>query len=376
MTLKDNSSFFAQPKFLVGNRALEHIHIELDGLNVCRPMVITNKIYGKSYAKRFVRSLADSNITIGVLFDDALPYVNIHEVKRLSGLYRWRNCDSIIALGGDSVMDIAKTLNLVLNEIHVSESMKIQIPLTPLIYVATSDVDGFEVTNSLNIDGKRFYSDYLYPDVVCVDKRMVTPIVRMDKLVYSAVNSLAICIEGASSAQHNPFVDAMVFSAIRLIVDNLKIVIANKNKKNAIAGLINGIAIAGTISSNTQNDLVSMVSTIMSKEIRVSPGMISGVLLPHFLQEKIDEKLEFRDEILLSLVGINKFCTVGKDEKAGRAVDEIKSLIVILSNYFPDSLKGLSVQEHLLYSIAVRVSELSQGRISQQRCLDFLQRVY
>jgi alcohol dehydrogenase class IV len=194
--------------------------------------------------------------------------------------------------------------------------------------------------------------------------------------VYSAVNSLAICIEGAASAQHNPFVDAMVFSATRLIVDNLKIVVANQKEKNAIAGLINGIAIAGTISSNTQDDLVGMVSTILSKEIRISPGMISGILLPHFLQEKLDEKLEFRDDILLAIAGINNFCTVGKDEKAKRAVDEIKGLIVILSNYFPDSLEVLKAQEHLLTSIAIRVSELSQGSISKQRCLGFLQRVY
>ena len=372
----NNTSFFAQPKFLVGNRALEHIHVELDGLNACRPMVITNKIFGKSYATRFIRSIADSNITIGALFDDAIPYVNIDEVKRLSGLYRWRKCDSIIALGGESVMDFAKSLNLVLNDIKIRECMEIQTPLIPLVYVATSQIDGFEVTNSVNIDGKRFYSGYLYPDIVCLDKRMVSPILKMDHLVYSAAGSLAKCIEGLASSQHNPFLDAMAFSAIQLIVDNLKVVVTHQKEKNAIVGLINGIAIAGTISSNTNGDLVSLISAILSKETGVSSGKISGILLPHYLQGIIDEKLEFRDEILLALVGINNFCSVAKDEKAKKAVEAIKNLIDTLSDYFPKGLKVFNAHEHFLSRIAIQVSDLSQGKISQQRCLSFLQQVY
>lgn len=370
-----NHNYFVKPKFLVGDRALEHIHIELDGYNASRPMVIASKDE-KSNVKTFIRALADSNVTVGALVDDVLPYVNMAEVKRLAGLYQWRLCDSIIALGGESAMDIAKTLNLFVNNIKISNPLEGHTSMSPMVYIATSKVNGFEVSNSVNIDGKMLQSDILYPDIVCIDGRLISITKNFSNIIYTAFNSLAECIEGAETTQKNPFVDASAFSAIRLIVESLKIIAKSPKDKNASLGLMNGIALAGTISSNAQSEICCLTAQFLAKETELPQGLFAGFLLAHSIQFKIDEKFLLRDELLLAVAGIDEFCAVPKEQRLFKAIAEIDSLVKSFSKLFPRDLAEVNFQKYLLASISQDISSESNGRISPDFANKFLDKVF
>ncbi len=354
---------------------MEHLHIELESYNASRPMVIACK-GDEGNVKRFILALAESNITIGALVDDALPYVNTHEIERLAGLFNWRGCDSIIALGGESVMDIAKTLNLKVNGIGIKETLKIDSPLSPLVYIATAKVNGYEVTNSVNIDGKILKSDFLYPDIVCIDNRMVCAKYNLQSVLYVALYSLTHCIEGAEMANNNPFVDASAFSAIRLIMDNLTIVAKNPNDKKASAGLINGIAIAGTIQSNTQGHICCLSAEFLAKEAGLAQGMLAGMMLAPSLQHKVDQNHQLRADLLLALVGIDQFCSTPKEVKISKAIEEIKNFTNFFGDTIPKSLSDLKIQEYQLRNIAQKVEEKSKGQISKEYCYNFLQKIW
>ncbi len=373
MNQSTNHSFFAQPKFLVGSRAMEHIHIELDGYNASRPMVIASKADNVN-VKRFIRALADSNITIAALVDNALPYVNPNEIEKLAGLFHWRECDSIIALGGKRVMDIAKALNLKVNGLEMESPLKIKMQLKPLIYIATERINGNEVTNTINIDGKILHSDSIYPDIVCIDNRMVSVGNNFNSLVFAAFNSLAHCIEGAETANSNPFVDASALTAIRLIVDNLKIIIRKPNDKKAGVGLANGIAIAGTISSNTQGDICCLCAKHLSKETRLPRGMLAGIMLAPSLQYKKEKGMDIRHDLLLAMVGIEEFCSTPKQNKITKAIKEIRRITNSLEKIIPRTLSELKVQEQILTRVAQRVEEDSKGQIEKDFCYNFLQK--
>ncbi len=373
MNQSQNHSFFAQPKFLVGHRAMEHIHIELDGYNASQPMVIASKADNVN-VKKFIRALADSNITIVALVDNVLPYVNPNEIEKLAGLFRWRDCDSIIALGGESVMDIAKALNLRLNGIEIDEPLELNTTLKPFVYIATAKINGHEVTNTINVDGKILHSDFLYPDIVCIDNRMISAKRNFNSLIFAAFNSLAQCIEGAETSSNNPFVDASALTAIRLIVDNLKIIIRKPNDKKAGVGLANGISIAGTIRSNTRGHLCCMCSGILANNTELPQGLFAGILLAPSLQYKMDKGMDIRHDLLLAMVGIEQFCSTPKQDKITRAIEEIRKITKSLEKIIPKNLSELKVQEHILTKVAQKIEEDSKGQIEKDFCYNFLQK--
>jgi alcohol dehydrogenase len=374
MTQTDNTTFFAQPKFLVGSRALEHIPVELDGYNAKRPMVITNQKNKKKYLKHLTCSLAESNVTIGALYDETHHYVNIQEIKRLVGFFNWRQCDSIIALGGEAVLNTAKAIAVSLSD--ENDFSKIASPLIPIVYIATTYLNGKEVTNSVNIDGKEFFSNFLFPDIVCIDKRMAASTENPSQLIYAALDSLAHCVEGAAQVPINPFVDASTYTAIQLIAENLPLFVKKPSNNKAALAIINGISVAGTVRSNSQGSLACLSAEVIANKTGYPRGMISGALLPLALRFKLDNNLIVRDNLLLALCGIDKYCSVPESNKVSEAVKELENLNSILSAYLPKSLKDIKLQEHLIQKVAAQANEISNGKVSEEHCFRFLRTAF
>ena len=371
-----HTSFFAQPKFIVGNRAMDHIPTELDGYNAKRPMVLTNPQEKKLFFRHFRNALAESNITIVALYTDIPNYVNINEVKRLAGLYKWRQCDSIISLGGSVILDTAKALAIEVSEGNVLSKMEIETPLPPLVYIATPQVDGFEVTDSVNIDGKRHHSPFLYPEIVCIDSKTAVSKEAEKEVIYASLDSLAHCIEGASKEPNNPFADASAFTAIRLIAHNLPIFAKRPKNQKAALALLNGIAVAGTVRSNTNGGLACLSAEVIANQTGYPQGMISGFLLPLALKHKQKFNYSIREDLLLSLYGIDNFCSTPKEKRIEEAIRFLEDMSQALSKYLPKNLKDLNLQEHLLSKISHMVETKSESRISAEECANFLKTAY
>ncbi len=121
-----------------------------------------------------LRAFDDSAITIGAVFDEVPPDSSLPTVNSVAGLYREKGCDAIIAVGGGSVLDTAKGVNIVVSE-NADDLMKftgagaLKRPLKPMIAVPTTAGTGSEVTLVAVIADKEknlkmlFTSYYLLP---------------------------------------------------------------------------------------------------------------------------------------------------------------------------------------------------------------------
>jgi alcohol dehydrogenase class IV len=346
---------------------MEHIPVDLDGYNAHRPMVIVHP-QAKHLVKKFIRSLADSNLTVGAMVHCTLPYVNRYEIVQLAGLFRWRQCDSIIAIGGEFTMDIAKALAIFLSDETDFKSLQIHDRTIPFAYIATQDISGTEVTGTMNLDGREVASDFLYPDIVCIDNRMVGHRYGLDKTIYAALGALAWSLEGVADEQCSPFAEASAYTAISLVAGNLpKLVQKPTDKKSALA-VVNGITVAGTVRSNSQGGVACLTGELLAVELGYDANLLAGLLLPIALRYKYEQGQAIQDDLLLALAGVNGYSAISAEHRSKESI-RITELLASFANIKIDQLK---IQQHLIQKVAAGVQRISNSRISTDYCFGFL----
>ncbi|MCX5844740.1 MAG: iron-containing alcohol dehydrogenase, partial [Deltaproteobacteria bacterium] len=183
MDLPGYYEFCCRVKIIAGHDALEKIPGILASLRAERPMIITDKGVSGAGLINIVANAIKDGVTIGAIADDVPPDSDLRVVTRLAQEYREKGCDSLIAVGGGSVMDTAKGINIVVSEkaddlMKFSGANALKRPLKPLIAIPTTAGTGSEVTLVAVIKDHEkhlkmcFVSYFLLPDVSIVDSRM------------------------------------------------------------------------------------------------------------------------------------------------------------------------------------------------------------
>jgi len=144
--------FYNPVKILSGKKALENIPFELELLNASRPMIVTDKgVVQAGLVDIVTAALGGSNLTIGAVYDKTPPDSSNIVIGEAAALFRDAKCDSLIAVGGGSVLDTAKGVNIVISE-DTTDLMKfigadrLTKPMRPMIAVPTTAGTGSEVT--------------------------------------------------------------------------------------------------------------------------------------------------------------------------------------------------------------------------------------
>ena len=102
-------------KILSGDGALEHIPHELEGLGASRPLLLSDQGLEQVGTVKIVQeALHQGGMDPAETFCRIPPDSSIEVVNQVAALFRGKNCDSLIALGGGSVIDTAKGVGMVL----------------------------------------------------------------------------------------------------------------------------------------------------------------------------------------------------------------------------------------------------------------------
>lgn len=353
-------------KILSGKFALENIPLELKMLNAKRPLFLSDDTLNKIGTVKIVLDAIEKqdDVVVGKQFTNIPPDSDLDLIKKIVNIYKESNCDSIIALGGGSVIDTAKGVRMVLsqNVEDINELMGAEI-LTygkhiPFVAIPTTSGTGSEVTAVAVILDKlrqikmEFISYYLLPDIAVIDPRMTE---TLPKKIAASTGMDALChaIEAYTCLQKNPMSDAYAISAIKLIGENL-IDSVEKDKKEAKIAMANASMMAGVSFSNSMVGLVHAIGHALGGVCHVPHGNAMNILLPYCMEYNMDKIGEEYGRILLYLAGEDVYLNTKKENRGERLVEIIKEMKEILNKLtgLPITLKEAGVKEADLSEVA------------------------
>ena len=336
MELPKYYEFCCRVKIIAGHDALEKIPGILASLRAERPMIVTDKGVSGAGLIDIVIHAIQGRVTIGAIADDVPPDSDLRVVNRLAHVYREKGCDSLIAVGGGSVMDTAKGINIVVSE-KADDLMKfsggnvLKRPLKPLIAIPTTAGTGSEVTLVAVIKDHEkhlkmlFVSYFLLPDVSIVDSRMT---LSLPPAITAAtgMDALSHAVEAYTCLAKNPLSDAHAIAAINLISENLVKVTKNPDDRNGRLAMASAATLAGIAFSNSMVGMVHTLGHSVGSVCGVPHGMCMAILLPYGLEYNMHKNGHFTSELLLPLAGAEVYAGIPKEQRAEEVIASIRRM--------------------------------------------------
>lgn len=366
--------FINTTKIISGKCALENIPFELKCRNAKRPIILTNDMLLKlGLTDVIIKSLGESDIVVGAVYKDIPQDSSIKIISEILKIYKDNKCDSIIAVGGGSVIDTAKGLNVLIaeNSSNLMEFLgvdRITRHGDPFIVVPTTAGTGSEVTTIAVISDTdknvklEFQSSYLLPDVAVLDERMTESL--PPKITASTgMDALCHAIEGYTCIQKNPLSDAYAYAAIKIIMENLVNAVKNGKDKKARLAMANASLMAGVAFSNSMVGIVHAMAHACGGVCHVPHGDAVSILLPYGMEYNVDKYPEYFKELLLPLAGEKVYAETPNNEKATKTVVVIKDFILNLNELcgLPMRLRDAGVRNSDIENIAKKA--LNDGAV-------------
>ena len=353
-------------KILSGKFALENIPNELKGFNAKKVLVLSDKTLEKiGTIQILIDAISDKNVEIGGIFTDIPQDSSIDVVDIIVGKYKELKCDSIIALGGGSVIDTAKGVRMVLSQEKENIMDLCGCELIsygkhiPFIAIPTTSGTGSEATlvavilNKIQNVKMEFISYFLVPDVAVLDSRMT---LTLPKKITASTGMDALChaIESYTCLQKNPMSDAYAISAIEIIRDNIEIAVKEPNNQDARLEMANASLMAGVAFSNSMVGLIHAIGHALGGVSRVSHGDAMSILMPHCMRFNKDKLEKQYAKLLLYIAGEEVLMNTPKEKRADKTIETIENLLNRLNKLsgLPTKLSDTGVKKENFDKIA------------------------
>lgn len=331
---------FANPvKLLSGDFALENIASELRQLEASRPMILTDDTLKKIGSLSCLeKALADGGVKPAGIYTEIPLDSSVSVVNEIASHFRISQADSLIALGGGSVIDTAKGVRMLLSQ-GGKDLMNFRgaevLPrgrFIPFVVVPTTSGTGSEATgvavikdveNQVKLE---FTSNFLVPDVAVLDIRMLeTMPARITAL--TGLDALSHAIEAYSSMQRNPVSEAYAISAIRLIMRSLEKAVVNPRDKEARLDMANAAFLAGASFSNSMVGIVHAIGHSVGAVSHVPHGEAMAILLCPGMRYNIERNRQYYAELLEFVAGPEIFCSTAVDARAEMCISSLEEFM-------------------------------------------------
>ncbi len=289
--------FFRIPSVvLMGENVQSHVGKEAKKLDGKKALVATDRNLTRlGFFSRIEASLKLENIGYEI-FDQVTTEPIVDYVESGLDVYQKSKCDFIIALGGGSPIDTAKTISIMTsNSGSIQDYMgldKIPNPGAPLIVIPTTAGTGSEatifavITNTETNVKMLIGSPFLLPKVALIDPLLAVSS-PPELTAATGLDALTHAVEAYVSVKAQPMSDIFALSAIRLLSENLRETWVNGNNLGARGLTMLGAFQAGVAFGNSSVALVHGMSRPLGAYFHIPHGLSNAVLLTRVMEFSI-----------------------------------------------------------------------------------------
>ncbi len=326
-------------KILSGLFALENLPSELKGMEIKRPMLLSDRGLEKSGAVGLLLSIFRENcVELGCVDMDIPSDSSIDCVNKIAQEYNMYKCDCIVALGGGSVIDTAKGVRMVLSQgnrdvekLAGCEALT-KGKLVPLAAIPTTSGTGSEATvvavirNNLKNVKMEYISYYIQPDIAVLDVRMTE---SLPPRLTAATGMDAMChaIEAYTCMQKNPVSDAYATAAIKMMSENIITAVRHGDNKQARFAMANGSMMAGAAFSNSMVGIIHAIGHALGGVCRVPHAIAMSILLPYGMEYNYRKCGKLYGELLLYLAGPEKYAQTPEEERGKKSIMYVRVML-------------------------------------------------
>lgn len=355
---------FSCPTKIVFNPGLsKDFSAELASFSLSRVMVITDQMLLKlGIVNPVLEGLKNAGLDVVSLFGDVPPNSELKTIQRCADEAIKKEVEGIIAIGGGSVLDTAKGVDILLthggdlvNDYSGAETLP--GPLKPLIAIPTTAGTGSEVTHAAVILDAlthvklSFVDRNLAPHLAILDPELTVGL--PPKLTAAtAMDALTHAIESTTSIQANPISDALAAKAIRLIRKNIMRAVLHGEDLEARGGLLTASTMAGVAFDHAMVGVVHGMAHATGALAPVHHGTANSIYLPWGMEYNLEVCAEKYAEIA-DLIGV-KTDGMSAEAAAVKGIEGIKRMREELQQAcgLPFRLRDAGVGENLLDAIA------------------------
>ena len=250
------SSFSYPTTVLAGIGAVKELPTRLETLGCRRPLVVTDAgLVASSAFERLKQALAKNGKTKNwEIFDGVHPNPVENDVKGAAKLFRESNCDSVIAFGGGSPLDVGKACRLLVKRPQLKlaryDYNDDWSGLAPCVCIPTTAGTGSEVGRSSVItptDTQRravIFHPKLLAALVILDPELTVDL--PPKLTAATgMDAFTHCVESFTSPVFHPFCDGIALEGVHLMVDALPRAFKNGRDLDARTKMLVAAAMGG-----------------------------------------------------------------------------------------------------------------------------------
>lgn len=273
--------------------------------NLKKTLIVTDQNLIKfGLTIKIEQELKQNNIDFAV-FDQVFANPTISQVENGLNTYMSEKCDSIVAVGGGSVMDCAKLIGARVAKPNLKVPkmkglLKINKKLPLLIAVPTTAGTGSEATVAAVVTDDKTHQKYAINDF-----NLIPPYALLAANLTLGLGKFTTATTGMDALTHA--VEAYIgrattkktrqasLDAIKLIFENLEKVFDNGQDFDARANMLKASYLAGVAFTQSYVGYVHAIAHSLGGKYNIAHGFANAVILPVMLKQygaKIHKKLD------------------------------------------------------------------------------------
>ena len=292
-----------QPMLLVGPGSSRRLGEALCGFGHRKILIVTDHVVSEMGLPDVLTKALSAGGTAHVTFDAVTPDAPIPLIEKGMAFYAKHGCDAIVAFGGGSPMDAAKTIALaVANRKHprqlVGYFRGLHAPV-PIYAVPTTAGTGSEVTVAAVVSDpatnrKLVIADTrLVPTMAALDPVLMTGLPR-HVTAATGMDALTHAVEAFVGNWSTGHTDRMALAAVGMIYANLRTAYRSGRNLAAREQMALAATCAGLAFTRANVGYVHAIAHQLGGRYHTPHGLANAIMLPHvlrFLAPAITRKL-------------------------------------------------------------------------------------